>query len=296
VDRAVHQLSAQPALELRLEGGSDMRYARHLVPFAFALGLAGAASAKAQPPEEEAPEPYEHPAAQPYQQQQQPYQPYQPQQPYQGQEQYPQQPPPYVEGQPQCCQEVPAPVQRHHVERKWEHAFSPYQFAITIGGGGADFVKEQQAKRVLPGAAWNARLTIGTRSYIAFELAYVGSMNKLIGPLHSEPQVLANGFESDARINFTRSRVQPYGFGGIGYMHWTLHNRDLDPVAAAAFNDSDNQLLVPVGAGLTGYIGHHFVLDGRFTYRFLFDQDLFVNTRETRTDQWSVHVNAGWAF
>ncbi len=208
-----------------------MRYARFCVPFAFTLGLAGAA--RAQPPDEEAPEPYEHPATpqQPYQQQQpyqaQPYQaqPYQQQQPYQTQQPYQpyqQQPPPYIEGQPQCCEEVPAQPQqararrRRHVEQRWEHAFSPYQFALSVGGGGADFVKEGQAARVLPGAAWNARLTVGTRSFIALELSYVGSMNKLVGPFRSEPQVMSNGFESDLRLNFTRGRVQPYGFGGVG--------------------------------------------------------------------------------
>ncbi len=79
-------------------------------------------------------------------------------------------------------------------------------------------------------------------------------------------------------------------------MNWSMHNRNLDPVAAAAFRDSDNQLLVPVGGGLTGYLGHHLLIDGRFTYRFLFSQNFFVDQRESRNDQWAVQGNIGWAF
>ncbi|HZS35652.1 MAG TPA: hypothetical protein VFF06_02440, partial [Polyangia bacterium] len=209
-----------------------------------------------------------------------------------------QQPPPqrYQTYQPTYeYREAPRHTRRRHRHERWRDVFSPSDVSIVVGGGGVDFMSEDLSSLVHPGPMWNARVTVGARSWLALEAAYVGTMNKLIGPNASEPHVMSNGFESDLRINFWPGRVEPYAFGGVGYAHWNLHNRDRDPVAAALFRDSDDQLVVPAGAGLSGYFGNHFLLDTRFTYRALFNQN-FVLINERRNDQWTVQANLGVAF
>jgi hypothetical protein len=264
-------------MELRLGGGEDMRYVRQLVSLVAAVGLAGVAQAAPQNEEPQENQNVDPNGAAP----------------------------------PECCEEVPPAAQaptynnyyqtqqqpaRRYRGKDWHRVFSPHQMSLTIGAGGAGFVQERLSGRVFPGVAYNARFTVGTRSWVAFEASYVGTVNKLIGPFSREPQVIGNGLESDLRINFWPGRVEPYAFGGVGFNTWGLHNREIDPATAAGFRDSNTLFIVPVGGGMSGYLGRHFLLDARFTYRFMFNQNFFINQIDSRTDQWTVQGNIGYAF
>jgi hypothetical protein len=179
-------------------------------------------------------------------------------------------------------------------------SFSPDQTSITVGGGVNDFAFGTMRRATEVGAEWDARITFGTRTPIAFEAGYVGTYNKLAGPTEGQgsvaPYLMQHSVDGDLRINLLPFRVQPYIFGGVGYNHVNLRNRGDNPALAARFNDSDDNLLVPAGAGLAGYVGRHGTMDVRFTYRAIFFRDLDRVETDSRGDQWVVAGRFGYAF
>src|SRR5258706_4365915 len=58
----------------------------------------------------------------------------------------------------------PAPKEKR--ESRW---FAPRQVAITAGAGVSDFVGSSMRGATETGAAWDARVTVGARSFFAFE-------------------------------------------------------------------------------------------------------------------------------
>lgn len=220
------------------------------------------------------PQPYAQPYAQPSTQQ--PCHPCQQQQQYQE---------PYAEEQPP----PPPPRHRHH----HYSVFAPGHASITVGGAVSDFVYSNMRNATHIGAGWDARLTLGTRSFLALELAYVGAYNEINVNAHggNSPAIVQHGFDSDLRFNFLPFRVQPYIFGGVGYNHMALYNGG--ELTNTIFRRSDDLLTVPLGGGLSTYIGH-LVLDARFTYRFAFFEDFLVNGG--KQDTWQVSGRVGFTF
>jgi len=150
------------------------------------------------------------------------------------------------------------------------------------------------------GAEWDARLTIGTRSFIAFEAGYAGTYNKLQSPVEGHgsvaPYMVNNGVDGDLRLNLLPFRVQPYVFGGVGYNRATINNLNDSPAMAQRFNSADDQLLVPAGGGLAVYPFAHAMLDARFTYRAIFADNLDRANPDERLDQWAVTGRLGYGF
>ena len=97
-----------------------------------------------------------------------------------------------------------------------------------------------------------------------------------------------------ARLNLSLWRVQPFIVGGAGWVNLHSYGRDLSPLATVNFAHNDNSLIVPVGAGLAGYVGRHGLVDARFNYSFITSKD-FTPYRE-RPDMWNVTINGGYAF
>jgi hypothetical protein len=205
---------------------------------------------------------------------------------------------------PPCCAEAPAapaprPAHLRRHEARW-HVFSPWDTSLTSGGGVADFTFSQMRSLSSIGAAWDARVTFGTRSLLGVEVAYVGAYNQLGGRDVSgpAPYLMQAGLDSDLRVNLLPFRVQPYVFGGVGWNHMDVFNRSADPVVGAQFRGADNQLSVPAGAGLAGYFGRHATLDARFTYRAIFGNqiDLDLSDEGARADQYQVAARFGYVF
>ena len=190
----------------------------------------------------------------------------------------------------------PPPYQAHRRAKK-RPSYSPWQTSISIGGGVSDFISSRVRRLADVGGMWDARLTIGTRSWVAFEMAYVGTISSVGSNGNSnQPYLISHGFDSDLRINFLPWRVQPYIFGGIGYNYMNVGNRSDDRQASAAFGFKDNQMVVPTGAGLSAYIGRYGLIDARFTYRAIFFNDIFLAAPNARLDQWTVSARLGVAF
>ena len=205
-------------------------------------------------------------------------------------------PPVVVEPAPVVVAPVPAPPPppepvKH--ERRHSRVFAPHQVSITTGAGVANyFGKADVGDTVDPGAAWDARVTFGTRSVVAMEAAYMGAVNTVDVAPGNQGQLHSNGVDGDVRFQLP-TRVQPYVFGGVGYNHMEVHNNGTG--VAGNYVGKDDQVTVPAGAGMTAYLGRHMTLDARGTYRFIPDNGITVMS-DHHLHQWIAQAHVGYAF
>jgi len=169
-------------------------------------------------------------------------------------------------------------------------------FGFTVGGGVDDFARTAMRDLTDIGGSWNARLTIGTHSYIAGEVSYIGSAQSVdFFGLGTNATLVGNGVQGNLRVNMTtHSMFQPYIFGGGAWRHYSLSNNDFN---AFDINTSDDVAEVPVGAGIAfNYAG--FVIDARGEYRWAFGGDMVPSlTNDDRAmDRWGVSGNVGFEF
>jgi hypothetical protein len=162
---------------------------------------------------------------------------------------------------------------------------------VLVGGGVSDFSKDAAGERLDTGGTWDARLGLGSRSYVGGEVAYVGSYRSGVG---ANPDVLGNGVEGVLRLQLPYVAsgwlVEPFVFGGIGWTRFSLRN---EPAGARG----DDVGVVPFGAGVT--LGRsRFLVDARFTWRSVFDGDLALSAtdRVKDLDHWSVGASVGVEF
>lgn len=196
----------------------------------------------------------------------------------------------------------PVPVPEREPERA--HLLTPFGMAVTIGGGAMGFLDGEARDLAGVGGAWEARLTVGTRTPLAFEAAYVGSAQGIdaLG-LDRSAVLLGSTVEGDLRLNFTTTFLQPYIFGGIGYTHYDVINEDFN---TSSVNDSESMGEIPFGAGL-GFQWRGLLFDVRGTMRAAFNDDLVnepgteddpLNENDTQTDldTWTAAARVGWEF
>jgi peptidoglycan-associated lipoprotein len=185
-----------------------------------------------------------------------------------------------------------------------DHLMTRFGMALTVGGGVVDFLDDDARALGDMGGAWEARLTLGTRSPLAIEAAYVGSAHNIdaLG-LDGNAVLLGTAVETDLRVNFTTGPVQPYVFGGLGYTRYDVTNEDFN---TSSVNDEEQMGHIPVGAGIGTQWGG-FLLDLRGTVRPAFEDDLVdepaleddpLDETDTATDldTWSVAARMGWEF
>lgn len=171
---------------------------------------------------------------------------------------------------------------------------------MALGGGVTGFVDEEARSFTDPGGSWEARLSVGTRLPVAFELAYIGSAQNIdaLG-LDNDAVLLGNGTEATVRVNILQNfPVQPYIFGGAGYTHFQLTRTDFN---TTSLRDSDNVFNVPFGAGVSFRVARALLLDLRFTGRAAFDDELmegpFANTdKDAKLHSWNAGARLGWEF
>ncbi len=190
---------------------------------------------------------------------------------------------------------APPPAEPYHAERKHNIVFAPQEISLTTGAGPGNYFGTALNNAVDTGAAWNARVVFGARSAIALEAAYVGSSNTVDTVNHvGKGRLDSNGFDGDLRLQVP-TMIEPYVFGGVGYNHMAVSNMT-DVSTAGPLSTSDDQVTVPAGGGLTGYIGHHATLDLRGTYRFIPDNGITEMTPNHHLHQWVAEANIGYAF
>jgi hypothetical protein len=169
-----------------------------------------------------------------------------------------------------------------------------------VGGGVSSYWNKGTRAVTDAAGTWDARLGIGSRSYIAGEIAYIGSAQNITAlGLASNALLVGNGAEGLLRVNFTKSKIQPYVFGGVGYTNYQVTNTN---IRNADINDNDNTLQVPFGAGLSVRPYHSFLLDIRGTGRVTYFDDLFARvstatgTNGTGLNSWTGSAHLGWEF
>ncbi|MGZ3439482.1 MAG: hypothetical protein ACXVDD_08195 [Polyangia bacterium] len=183
----------------------------------------------------------------------------------------------------------PAPVAEKHHNR----IFAPQEISVTTGAGAGNYFGTATNSTIDPGAAWDARLTFGAHSALALEAGYVGSTNNIDTSGGTHGRLDSNGLDGDLRIQLP-TVVEPYVFGGVGYNHMSVTPNGTISNAGALAN-TDDQVTVPAGAGVTGYIGKHATVDVRGTYRFIPDNGLTeMSTRNLH--QWVAQAHIGYAF
>lgn len=139
---------------------------------------------------------------------------------------------------------------------------TPIGMAIDVGGGVHGWVDNGLDGLVQTGGSWEARLTIGTRTFLAGEIAYVGTANAAEDNIGLDPNALlvSNGFEGLLRVNAMLDEWQPYAVAGYTYRYFTLSNETTN---TAALVDGADQHEIPVGVGVA-YRFKGFVADARF--------------------------------
>ena len=198
----------------------------------------------------------------------------------------------------------PQPVE----EERDRPMFTPIGVGIAVGGGVQGFVDSDTTGFTDPGGSWEARLTVGTRTPLAFEAAYVGSAQNIeaLG-LDEDAFLLGTAFEGAARVNILRDLpVQPYLFGGLGYTRYSIRNESFN---TSSIEGSENMGHVPVGAGI-GFRAAGLMVDLRGTFRAAFNDDMLgenldddvgdvvPDPDDTRAelDSWNLAAKIGWEF
>jgi len=171
---------------------------------------------------------------------------------------------------------------------------SGYGSTVTLGGGVMNFTGSGARGATNTGGAWGLRLGWGTRAIIGLEAAYIGSANKMSLPgLDPSSVLLGTGAEGNLRLNAPflvhDNLISPFALGGVGWTRFDIINDDFNTSGAL---EKDHVMTVPVGAGLAMGI-HGFMIDARYTYRFVFNEDLLGNTN---LDNWIVSANVGSEF
>lgn len=176
---------------------------------------------------------------------------------------------------------------------------SRFGIGATLGGGATGFVDDEARAFTDTGGSWEARMSVGTRTFVGFEAAYIGSAQGITAlGLDTNAVLISNGAEGDARINFTRGRIQPYVFGGLGWQHYNISNTDVN---TSALLDSDDVMIVPFGVGLSFRFREHLLLDIRGTGRAAFFDDLLegpyaATGQDAALDSWNAGLRLGWEF
>src|SRR4051812_16651847 len=158
-----------------------------------------------------------------------------------------------------------------------EHLRTPMGMSFQVGGGVTNFSSQKTRDLTEPGGFWDARGVFGTRSPLALEVAYVGNAEDIKAPgLDPSAVLVGQGAEADLRlqapmVTATGVLVEPFIFGGGGWQHYSVSNAAFN---ASIVRQNDDVATLPFGGGIAmGYRG--FLLDGRFTYRQTFDDELF---------------------
>jgi hypothetical protein len=169
----------------------------------------------------------------------------------------------------------------------------PGGLAFSVGGGVDDFSKSSARAATSMGGSWTARLTLGTRSYIAGEASYIGSAQNTqnINGINGRT-LYGNGAQGALRLNaLTTYWAQPFAYGGAAWRHYSM---------SSGGNNSD-VLEIPVGIGFATYM-ENLMLDVRGEYRFAVaksgDMPLvaLADNSTSQLDRWGVTGNLGYVF
>jgi hypothetical protein len=195
-----------------------------------------------------------------------------------------------------------APVGQGELRGTMEDApLLPTGWSVQAGGGVTGFTRESARDGFGMGGYWDARAILGARSLLGAELAYVGSSRQIKNGsgLANGSALVGNGVEALGRINLPLAldeqfRLTPYAFGGVGWTYLQVVDGDY---YVARMKDDAHALVVPFGVG-TSLTFDRYVVDARFTYRGVMDDDMVTvaNGGSQDLQNWSAGVMLGYEF
>ncbi len=167
---------------------------------------------------------------------------------------------------------------------------------FLVGGGFQDFTNGRLKDATGDGGYWTARVIAGTRQYVGMEAAYVGDARSITGlGLGDSSRLISNGLEGTLRINAPIVRglslIEPFGFIGVGWSHYTVSQNN---TAVSDFTSADDVLTLPYGGGVEfAYRG--FLADARFTYKQTYYNNL-LGTTGGNLNNWGVGGQIGFEY
>jgi hypothetical protein len=176
------------------------------------------------------------------------------------------------------------------------NVYSHVGVGLLVGGGFNQYTNGRLQNITGDGGFWTARVVAGTREYVGMEAAYLGDARSINGlGLSNDSRLISNGLSGNLRINIPvvrgASLVEPFGFVGVGWQHYTVSNNN---AALSDVTSSDDVLTLPYGGGLEfAYKG--FMADARFTYT----QTYYNNLTETiggNLNNWGVGGQIGFEY
>jgi hypothetical protein len=217
-------------------------------------------------------------------------------------------PPPPVVTDPVYIDTTPAPVTTTYtpvytepvIVAREEPFLERYGVAFVLGGGVEGFTNDSLRSSTKDGGNWDARAIFGTRDWVGFEAAYIGSAQSIdaLG-LGGDAVLVGNGVQGNLRLNLTKDAlVQPFAYAGAAWRHYQLQNEGIN---TSDVRDSDDVLEIPMGVGLA-YKQDGFMIDARGEFRAATGEDLMPSLSgldgDSRAEmhRWGVNANIGYAF
>jgi hypothetical protein len=166
----------------------------------------------------------------------------------------------------------------------------PIGMSAMVGGGISQFIDPTANSNATLGGNWTARVTLGTRSFLGAEVAYLGTAQAInaLG-VDDHAYLLSTGLEGALRLNALTGAWQPYLTAGLGWRYFSVQNTLVNTSDVA---NTDNVLEMPLAVGLA-YRNSGLIVDARADVRPSFYQHLMG---ATSLASWSVGAKVGFEF
>lgn len=178
---------------------------------------------------------------------------------------------------------------------EFEEEERPDTLQIQAAGGIHNFVEGLETAD--NGVSWSARAILMPRSVLGAEVAYVGAANDLDTTLADQDAFLMTSIGEALLRTSVMELVgirdiawSPYLAAGAGFTNYDVMGDD----AATVEFEGDTNLHVPAKAGVQASLTDNLVVDGHFTYRFEFDNQVAGDAADVQA--WTAQAGLGWQF
>lgn len=169
----------------------------------------------------------------------------------------------------------------------------PIGLAVTAGGGYAGFLNDEVNDFVDPGGGWDARVLMGTKTWVGFEAAYLGTSNEFdaLG-VRDDASLVGHGASAALRLGLLPAAYdfRPYLLAGASWMHYSIKDADDD---SAPLRDSGDVFSVPLAGGFS--YGYDWLFaDLRVQFAPSFSEDLLRDSADGNVGTWRAVANIGF--
>jgi hypothetical protein len=181
-------------------------------------------------------------------------------------------------------------IERTQVTDESESSWRRPSVGIMADVGVSDYSNDVN-RDIDAGVGYGARVDLSPMRNFGVELGYAGAVNDLDESLSTDGRLVTNQIGGNLRVNLVPPTYdlplgfKPFVFGGA--MYHRIDSQNFTP----GVTDGINAFAIPVGAGLEADIGKRFLVGGRFTYNFLFNEVDGFGGRNA--DNWLATVNLG---